>query len=196
MEINPLVQLIHADPYDRLVQKVKSHGVRGELARWIQDWLSQRRQMVAVQGSFSEWTAVTCGVPQGSVLGTLLFVIYINDLEENITGLISTFVGNTNVGGVSDSEANCQKIQQDIDLLEAWAEKWLMEFNLDECEVKHFGRSRTGGIYAVNGRTLGSIDMQRDLGVQVDRPLKVAVQVDKFVRKAYGMLAFIERGIE
>jgi len=64
-------------PHGRLVQKVRLHGIRGELARWIQNWLSHRRQRVAVEGCISEWRAVTSGIPQGSVLGPLRFVIYI-----------------------------------------------------------------------------------------------------------------------
>ena len=71
-----------------------------------------------------------------------------------------------------------------------------MKFNLDKYEVMHFGRSNTERKYTVNGRTLKSIDGQRDLGVQVHRSLKVAMQVEKVVKKAYGMLALISRGIE
>eukprot|EP00061_Rhincodon_typus_P002233 g16952.t1 len=68
-------------PHGRLVQKVKSHAIRGELARWIQSWLSHRKQRVAAEECFSEWRIVTSGVPK-------LFVVYINDLEENVAGLI------------------------------------------------------------------------------------------------------------
>ena len=71
-----------------------------------------------------------------------------------------------------------------------------MEFNPDKCEVMHFGRSNTDRKYTVNGRTLKSIDRQRDLGVQVYRSLKVAMQVEKVVKKAYSVFAFIGRGIE
>eukprot|EP00061_Rhincodon_typus_P005143 g24308.t1 len=119
------------------------------------------------------------GVPQGSVLGPLLFVIDINDLEENIAGLISKFADDTKIGGVVKSEEDCQGIQQDINQLEAWAEKWQIEFNPDKCEVMQFRRSSTDGNYTVNGRILKSIDMKKDLGVQVHRLLKVTVQVDK-----------------
>eukprot|EP00061_Rhincodon_typus_P016797 g45194.t1 len=82
-------------PHGGLVQKVKSHGIRGELVRWVQNWLSHGRQRVPVEGCFSAWRAVTSGVPQGSVLGPLLFVVYGNDLEENVDGLINKLVDDT-----------------------------------------------------------------------------------------------------
>eukprot|EP00061_Rhincodon_typus_P011606 g36756.t1 len=178
--------------HGRLVQKLKSYGIRGELAKWIQNWLSRRRHRVAVERCFSERRAVTSGFPQGSVLGPLLFVICINDLEENVAGLIGKFADDTKIGGVVDSEEDCQRIQRDINQLEAWQ----MEFNPDKCEVMRFGRSSIGGSYMVNGRTVRSIDMQRGLDVQIHRSLKVAAQVDKVVEKVCGMLAFIGRGIE
>ena len=84
-----------------------------------------RRQRVAVEGVF-EWWAVTSGVPQGSALGSLLFMIYINDLEENITGLNSKFADDTKVSGIADSNEDRQRIQKDIDRLGTWAERWQM----------------------------------------------------------------------
>ena len=71
----------------------------------------------------SEWRAVASGVPQGSVLGPLLFVIYINDLEENATGLIRKFADDTKVGGFADIDEDRQRLQQDIGQLETWAER-------------------------------------------------------------------------
>ena len=102
-----------------------------------------------MEGCFSEMRAVTSGIPQRSVLGPLLFVIYIyiyiTDLEENVTGLISKFADDTKVGGFADSDEDHQRMQQDIDQLETWAERRQTEFNLDKCEVMHFGRSNTDG---------------------------------------------------
>ena len=114
----------------------------------------RRKQRLAVQRYISEWRAVTSDIPQGSVLGLLLFVKYINDLEENVTGLIGKFVDDTKVCGIADSDGDRQRIQQDIDQLETWAERWQMKFNPDKCEVMHFGRSNTDRKYTVNGRTL------------------------------------------
>ena len=108
---------------------------------------------------------------KGSVLAPLLFIVYINDLEENVGGLISKFADDTKIGGVSDSARDCQKIQQDIDRLETWAQKWQMAFNPDKREVMHFGGSNLGVNYIVNGRTFRNINIQRDLGVQLHSSL-------------------------
>eukprot|EP00061_Rhincodon_typus_P015360 g42988.t1 len=75
-------------------------------------------------------------------------------LEENIAGLNRKYADNTKIDRVADIEEDCQRIQQDIDQLEAWAEKWQLDFNLDKWEAMHFGRSSTGGNYMVNGRTV------------------------------------------
>ena len=82
---------------------------------------------------------MTSGVLQGSVLGPLLFVIYINDLDENVDGWISKFADDTKIGGVVDSVEGWQRIQRDIDQLQILAEKWQMEFNPGKFEVLHFG---------------------------------------------------------
>eukprot|EP00061_Rhincodon_typus_P008564 g31281.t1 len=182
-------------PHGGLVQKVKPHAIRGELARWIQNWLSYRKQRLLVEEYFSDWRVVMNGFPQGSVRGPLLFMVYINDLGENIAGLISMFADDTKIGGVADIEENCQRIQQDVENLKAWAERWQMAFNPDKCEVMHFGRSRTCGNYTVNGRTLSGIDIQRELGMRVQQ-ITEGDSVVKVVKKAYGMLALIGRGIE
>ena len=83
-----------------------------------------------------------------------------------------------------------------LDQLGQWTDKWQMEFNLDKCVVMHFGRLNQGRTYSVNGRALGRVAEQRDLGVHVHSSLKVESQVDKVVKKAFSMLGFISQNIE
>ena len=84
-------------PHQRLLIKLKSHGMGVNIVTWIQNWLTDRKQRVSVEGETSAWTAVHSGVPQGSVLGLLLFLIYINDLEDRVASNILKFSDDTNI---------------------------------------------------------------------------------------------------
>ena len=82
-------------PHQRLILKLKSHGMGNSIINWIEQWLTNRRQRVVVDGEVSSWKSVLSGVPQGSVLGPILFLVYINDLEEGVTGKILKFADDT-----------------------------------------------------------------------------------------------------
>ena len=139
---------------------------------------------------------MTSSVPHGSLLGPLFFVIYVNDLDENIEGMVSKFADDTKISGVVDSEEGYLRLKQDLDQQGQWAKVWQMEFNLDKCEKMHFDRLNQGRTYSVNGRALGRVTEQRDRGVHVHSSLKVESQVDRVVKKAFGMLGFIGQNIE
>ena len=83
-------------PHQRLILKLKSHGMGNSIINWIEQWLTVRRQRVVIDGEVSSWKSVLSGVPQGSVLGPILFLVYINDLEEGVTGKILKFADYTN----------------------------------------------------------------------------------------------------
>jgi len=86
-----------------LLSKIRAHGVQGKVLAWINDWLSGKRQRVAIKGSFSEWQSVTSGVPQHSVLGPQLFSLYINELDDETEGILAKFADDTKIGGGAGS---------------------------------------------------------------------------------------------
>ena len=82
-------------PHQRQIIKLKSHGMGNSIINWIEQWLTDRRQRVVEDGEVSSWKSVLSGAPKGSVLGPILFLVYINDLEEGVTGKLLKFADDT-----------------------------------------------------------------------------------------------------
>ena len=120
-------------------------------------WLTGRSQHVCLEGMASEWVEVISGVPQGSVLGPLLFLIYINDLDEGIKSLILKFADDTKIFRKIVSDEDSRQLQNDLDLLLQWAEDWQITFNIQKCKVMHIGnRNLSSACYYMNGYTVKS----------------------------------------
>ena len=134
-------------PHQRLVLKLKSHGMGNSIVNWIKKWLTDRRQGVAVDEEVSSWKSVLSGVPQGSVLGPILFLVYINDLEEGVTGNILKFADDTKLFRKTKEMGDKQKLQDDIHKLFRWSEKWQMLFNFGKCKCLHIGPGNTSMTY-------------------------------------------------
>ena len=111
------------------------------------------------------------GVPQGSVLGPLLFVIYINDIDESVTSKLLKYAGDTKVFRVVNSTADIDR--EDLRNLFKWFEDWLMLFNIDKCLMIHFGGQNKRTAYEMGGQSLTVVDCERDLGVIIQADLKV-----------------------
>ena len=124
-------------PHQRIILKLKSHGMGNSIINWIEQWLTDRRQRVVVDGEVSSWKSVLSGVPQGSVLGPILFLVYIDDLEEGVTGNILKFADDTKLFRKTKEIGDKQKLQDDIDKLVRWSEKWQMLFNVGKCKCLH-----------------------------------------------------------
>ena len=120
------------------------------LFNWIEQWLTDRRQRVVVDGEVSSWKSVLSGVPQGSVLGPILFLVYINDLEEGVTGNILKFADDTKLFTKTKEIGDKQNLQDDIDKLVKWSEKWQMLFNFGKCKCLHIGPGNTSMNYLLN----------------------------------------------
>ena len=181
-------------PHHRLGIKLKSLGITGNVFNWIKDWLSNRQQRVVVNGVESTWSPVTSGVPQGSVLGPLLFLIYINDIDQGVTSMISKFADDTKVGRTILDKNDIVDLQNDLRLLGKWADKWQMKFNADKCKVIHFGGGTTSE-YVMDSQTLENIDEEKDLGVLIHKSLKSENQCQAAASRANRILGMLKRNI-
>ena len=129
-------------PHERLLSKVKSLGIEGNLLQWISDFLVGRRQRVSINGTVSDWASVRSGVPQGSVLGPILFVAFINDLPEVVSSVCSMYADDTKVYNTVKDASNQAQLQDDLDSLVNWADTWQLRFNPDKCKVIHLGQEQ------------------------------------------------------
>jgi len=139
-------------PHDKLLIKVEALGIRGQILAWVRDYLADRKQRVVINGEQSEFADVTSGVPQGSVLGPVLFLIYINDLDVGLSCNIKKFADDTKIYGQVNNEADCRKLQDDLDRLISWSVRWGMEFNVEKCKylrISKRGQSDIGNLYTV-----------------------------------------------
>ncbi|CAM5156922.1 unnamed protein product [Natator depressus] len=142
-------------PHQRLLSKVSCHGISGKVLSWIGNWLKDRKQRVGINGQFTEWREVNSGVPQGSVLGPVLFNIFINDLEKGVDSEVEKFAGGTKLLKIVKSKGDCEEQQKDLSKLGHWATKWQVKFNVDKSKVMHIGRHNANCAYKMMGSKLG-----------------------------------------
>ena len=186
-------------PHLRLLEKLCSYGIKDNLLKWIRDFLIGRRQRVNVNGEFSGWSDVTSGVPQGSVLGPVLFVIYINDLPDIVESLCQLYADDTKMFSQVDTIERYKQIQSDLDNLVDWADKWQLRFNSDKCHVLHFGHNNPKRPYYMRKHDssdcveLAISENEKDLGIIVDNQLTFAKHVDTQVKKANRLVGLIRR---
>ena len=179
--------------HKRLLIKLKAAGIEGTLLDWIADWLEGRKQRVVVEGETSGWAEVISSVPQGTVLGGTLFNLHINDIVDVITALIWIFADDTKLARIVENQRDADEMQEDINRLWDWAERWGMKFNGEKCKVMHIGRRNQRHEYVMNGVKLKETEEEKDLGVWVESSLKPAMQCEVAARKANQMLGLITR---
>ena len=150
--------------HEKLIQKLHHYGIRGDTLKWIKDFLDNRKQEVVINGVNSNCIPVSSGVPQGSVLCPILFLVYINDLPEQVKSRVRLFADDTAMYLALSSHIEGQVLQNDLLSLEKWEKMWDMNYNPSKCQVLHVTCLKSPSIFYMIpcwivfhlGSTLGS----------------------------------------
>ena len=144
----------------------------------------------------SSWVQFSSGVPQGSILGPLLFSLYVNELPSLVSSQLLMFADDIKLYRTIRSSEDCLVLQNDINILLDWSKRWLLSFNILKCKVLHIGNAPYTGNYTIAGIQLELLDNIRDLGIQIDSKLKFHIHTDMVVKKAYRILGLICKSFE
>ena len=184
-------------PHKRLIHKVKNYGITDKVLGWVESFLSGRTQCVKINSSISKNAPVTSGIPQGSVLGPILFVIYINDMPEVVdkNSFVYLFADDTKVFRKIACNLDSKTLQIDIDALMEWSNKWLLKFHPDKCVYMGIGYKNSEVIekYHMGDHSLKISKCEKDIGVHIDSKLEFDVHISKAINKANMMLGISRR---
>ena len=188
-------------PHLRLISKLQAYGIRGNLLKWIKNFLIGRQQKVILNGSSSQWTEVTSGVPQGSVLGPLLFILYVNDITDGVQSSLEMFADDSKLYRIIQNPCDTDTLQHDLNYISNWSKLWLLNFNTTKCSVMHLGRNdrATYTLFnlATNSNTLlQPTTEQKDLGVWTTPSMNFSVHCQKAGSKANQALGMIKRNFK
>ena len=185
-------------PHELLKIKLFRYGIGGKTLKWIDSFLCFRQQRVVVNGVKSDWAPVLSGVPQGTVLGPLLFSLYINDISSDIESEIRLFADDCVCYREIKDEEDTMKLQRDIDRLGSWARKWGMRFQPVKCNMMQLTRKRIKKIhasYTLEGTNLENVESIKYLGVTITSDLRWNTHVSNVCTKANRTLGFLRRNL-
>ena len=176
-----------------LLYKLQMHGIQVKTLLWIQSFLVERSQRVLLEGECSDEVPVSSDVPQGSVLGPILFLLYINDLPDNVQSQVRLFADDTAVYLAINHPEDSALLQRDLDLLQLWETQRDMEFN----QTLHTTRARTPikTPYNMHNQVLDSVSSARYLCVQLSTNLNFNSHIQRISCNANKSLGYIKRNI-
>ena len=184
-------------PHERLLNKLSSYGIQGNILKWIRAFLSYRTQRVRVGTVISPPEHVTSGIPQGSILGPILFTIFINDLPDTIESTCKIFADDTKIFNKPTSSI---KIQDDLLKLQSWSEKWQLGFNVSKCKVLHIGKQNPVISYSMKNdgvvQDILNCEEEKDLGITFDKQLTFNSHIDKAINTAKRVLSMSKRAFK
>ena len=182
-------------PHRRLLYKLDYYGIRGSTHKWITPWLSGRFQKVVLDGQASDPVPVLSGVPQGSVLGPVLFLIFINDLPENIRSSVRLFADDCVLYRNIESPMDCQFLQDDLNSLAQWETDWQMKFNVAKCHsmrvTRHPPDKHIQFDYTLHQQRLEQVQSAKYLGLTITDDLDWGQHVSEISAKATKTMGFL-----
>ena len=185
-------------PHSRLMNKLDFYGIRNKAHVWVGAFLNNRQQCVVLDGFSSTSAKVLSGVPQGTVLGPTLFLLFINDLPQYCKSSVRLFADDCVLYREIRSSQDSIILQQDLDALHRWEQEWLMEFNAGKCFVLNITRKRirSNNTYNLHNTTLQTVESTTYLGVEISNNLNWSPHIDKVVKKGNRSLGFVRRNIK
>ena len=184
-------------PHTRLLKKLQHYGINGKLHKWLATWLTNRTQRVVVNGYTSDHSNVRSGVPQGTVLGPLLFLLYINDIGYNISSGLRLFADDCILYRTIKCDNDKWELQNDLDKVTRWANTWQMSFNVNKCAVLHCTRSLSPSpsTYLLDGHPLTNVCEHSYLGIMFDSKMSFSSHINNITAKATKILNFLRRNL-
>ena len=196
LDSNEDVNIIYLDfakafdkvPHKRLLKKLWGYGIRGKVHSWIKEFLTDRSQKVVIEGKSSDSANISSGIPQGSVLGPILFLIFINDLPDVILSFIKLFADDAKLFGRVNSIMQGLTVQVSLDNSVDWAKLWKMNYHFKKCKHLHVGNHDLNIEYTMQTETgeikVEKVQSEKDLGVIFDQKLKFTEHIICKVNKA------------
>ena len=169
----------------KLLYKLERIGFRGKLLAWFKNFLLNRYQSVRVNESMSSFIKVESGIPQGTILGPLFFIIYIDGLSKNIKNGMNLYADDSKLYGSVANAFDLSIFQRDLDTVTNFCNAWQLNINNSKCEVIHFGLNNPSQIYNVNGNVVPEKSSYKDLGVTISSDLSFSKHYDNICKVAY-----------
>jgi hypothetical protein len=182
-------------PHKKLLHKLDQYGIRGPVHRWLTNFLTKRKMRVTLEGESSQQVTVDSGVPQGTVLGPILFLCHIYDLPNAVKSSVRLFADDCLLYREINSQNDHNKLQKDLENLEKWAENWGMRFNATKCYIMSI-KKKTHKFYQLGGHILEQVDSNPYLGLQISEDLKWSTHISNITKKANSIIGFLRRNLQ
>jgi len=177
----------------KLLLKLSCLGVNGHLLNWISAFLNGRYQCVTIDNYYSQWVEVISGVPQGSVLGPILFLLFVNDATV-IWQHLSLYADDLKLYSDVSVDSNVDSLQSALDKLADWAQVWQLSINTEKTQVLHLGTNNPHKIYFLSGVQLNAVESARDLGIEIGSNYSFDIHIDSIIARAYSRIGVIFKG--